>query len=144
MTELIDVPPGWRRTSDPATGVLLQARAPHAGPSGVPPLLRLTCEPVAEELADWRDQAMLDLSRVLAYFELDDTEDYRLGDHDVAYRRYAWRRGAHDLIAEEWSWLVGGLGLVLTGVVAREEYAELADVFDRVAASLDPAGLRAA
>jgi len=132
------LPPGWRRSTDLEHGVLLHARAPAAGPGGVVATLRLISANVSSTLADWRDQAMLDLSRSLDYFELDDEDHYVLGDHDVAYRRYAWRRGAHDLVAEEWSWLVGGLGLTLTGVVAREDYADLADVFDLVAASLDP------
>lgn len=135
---VLPLPPGWRRSTDLPHGVLLHARAPAAGPSGVAATVRLTCTTAAGPLTDWRDEAMVELSRTLDLFELDDAEDYVLGDHDVAYRRYAWRRGAHDLLAEEWSWLVGGLGLTLTGVVAREDYADVADVFDAVAAALDP------
>lgn len=145
MTTLLTLPPGWRHWTPQAaqpgpsdTGVLLQARAPHAGPSGVLPTIRLSCDAVTDDLGDWRDGVMVDLSHRLAYFELDDTDDYVLDDHRVAYRRYAWRRGAHDLVVEEWSWLIGGLGLTLTCTVARDDYADHADLFDEVAASLDP------
>lgn len=137
------LPPRWRRRSDPDRGVLLHARAPAPPPSGVHPEVVLRVEPVAAPLVAWRAEALTELANRLYDFELDDVEDYELEGRPVAYRRFAHRIAVADLVSEQWAWQVGGTGLVLTCTVAREDYAAWCDVFESIAATLDP-GLDAA
>ena len=47
---MIALPPRWRRSSDPDRGVLVTARSPLAGASGVVPLIRLEVAVVSGSL----------------------------------------------------------------------------------------------
>ena len=80
---------------------------------------------------------MRDLADARPEFDLEDHDDFDLAGHDVTYRRYH-RAGGSDVLCEEWTWLVDGRGLVLTGAVAREDYMDYCDVFEAVAETVDP------
>jgi hypothetical protein len=134
----ICLPPRWRRTSDPARGVVVAARAPELPASGVRPELVLRCVPVADGLDPWRDGAVAELAARLDDFELEDEDRYELAGHQVSYRRFAHSATLDDLVCDQWAWLVDGRGLTLTCTVAREDYADYCDVFEAIAETLDP------
>ena len=135
---MIALPPTWRRTSDPDRGVLVAARGPVAGPSGVVPLARLEVGPVTGSLPAWRARDLRLVASRRADFELEDEDDYELGEHAVSYRRFGFRRGDDDLVCEQWAWLVNGSGYTLTGTVGREDYADYCELFEAVASSFSP------
>lgn len=139
----IVIPPRWRRRSDPDHGVLVSARAPLVPPSGVSPELVLACTRVDLELGAWRDEAMRELAHRLDDFDVEDEDAFDLLGHDVAYRRFAHRRGAADIVSEQWAWLVGTLGLTLTCSVAREDYWDWCEVFETIAETVDLGSLAA-
>lgn len=134
----IALPPSWRTRSDPDRGVLVTARANTVPASGVRPELTLCCASVSEKLAEWRVIALAGLASRLADFELEDEDDYDLGGHDVAYRRFAHRVEMADLVCDQWAWLSNGLGVTLTCTVARQDYADYCDVFEAIAETVDP------
>ena len=117
----------------------MHARAPSLPPSGVHPEVVLRIEPVTESLVDWRRDALAELATVLEDFELDDSDHYELDGRPVAYRRFAHRCLLADLVSEQWAWLVDRTGLVLTCTVARDDYADWCEVFESIAATVDPA-----
>ncbi len=145
------VPPRWRRRADPLRGVVVAARAPTMPPSGVRPELVLRCCAVDDNLVTWRAGAVDELSRRLVDFDVEDEDVFDLGGEEVVYRRFAHRVGAADVVCDQWAWLLGlavdpvdgdesgaahvagGMGLTLTGMVAREDYADYCDVFEAVA-----------
>ncbi len=133
----VAVPPRWRRRSDPDRGVLLCARSPHLPDSGVRPEVVVRCAAVDETLDRWRTQAMRELGRRLTDFALEDDDEFPLGDHDVAYRRFAHRVGTADVMCDQWAWLVDGLGITLTCACAREDYLDYCDLFETVAETLE-------
>lgn len=139
----IALPASWQRRSDPERGLLVQARAGSLPPSGVRPELTLRCTSVTEDLATWRAAALADLGRCLDDFEVEDEDDFDLDGRPVAYRRFAHRVATADVVCEQWAWVVGGLGVTLTGTVAREDYPAYCDLFEAVAETVDP-GPRAA
>jgi hypothetical protein len=133
----VAVPPQWRRRSDPGRGVLLSARSAFLPDSGVRPEVVVRCAAVDEPLDRWRTAAMHELGRRLADFALEDDDEFVLGEHDVAYRRFAHRVGTADVLCEQWAWLVDGLGITLTGACAREDYPDFCDLFETVAETLE-------
>jgi hypothetical protein len=133
----ITLPAGWARRSDPDRGVLLAARSPSPTASGVRPEVTLRCVPVAEDLATWRDLALAELGDRLVDFEVEDADDYTLDGRPVAYRRFAHRVALVDVVCEQWSWAVDGLGVTLTGSVAREDYPAYCEVFEQIAETVD-------
>ncbi len=133
----VAVPPRWRRRSDPDRGVLLCARSPHLPDSGVRPEVVVRCAAVDDTLDRWRTQAMRELGRRLTDFALEDDDEFSLGDHDVAYRRFAHRVGTADVMCDQWAWLVDGLGITLTCACAREDYLDYCDLFETVAETLE-------
>lgn len=139
----IALPPSWRRTSDPDSGVLVSARPVSTPASGFRPHVVLRCGPATGELDDWCDQEMAELARRLSGFEVEDDDTFDLMGHDVAYRRFAHRLGAADVLCDQWGWLVDGLGVTLTCSVAREDYWDYCDVFEAIAATVET-GSRAA
>ena len=139
----IALPSSWRRRADPDHGVLVCARSAAVPASGVRPELVLRCSPVSEDLTAWRDDALAELGGRLHDFEVEDADDYDLDGRPVAYRRFAHRVAAADLVCEQWAWVVDGVGVTLTGTVAREDYPAYCDVFEAVAHTVDP-GPRAA
>ena len=136
--EVIAVPAHWRRSADPGSGVLVSARCPVAGRSGVVALIRLEVQPVAGSLPRWREEDLRAMAARRTDFELDDEDDYDLDGREVSYRRFGYRRGADDLLCEQWAWLVDGRGYTLTCSVGRADYADYCDVFEAVAATFDP------
>lgn len=68
---------------------------------------------------------------------MEDEDRFELGGHEVGYRRIGHRVAGVELVSEEWTWLAGGATYVLTGTVVREDYLDLCDLFEDVAASVD-------
>ncbi len=104
----------------------------------------MRCAAVDDTLDRWRAQAMRELGRRLADFALEDEDEFSLGDHDVAYRRFAHRVGTADLLCDQWAWLVDGLGITLTCACAREDYLDYCDLFEIVAETLEVSASRPA
>lgn len=147
-TALLTVPTGWQHHPDPAPDVLLAARGGPPPGSGVPPevVLRRTEVPARldGDLAGWRAAALADLGTLLDSFALEDEEVIDLEGRDVAYARFGHRGVGADLVTEQWSWLLGRCGLTLSATVALEDYADLCDVLERAAGSVEPGALLAA
>lgn len=135
----LSLPASWRHTADPECGVLVSARAPTAPASGVRPRVTLRCEPVDTGPARWHEETLTGLSERLVALDVEDEDDYEIGAHEVAYRRYAHRARGVDLLCDEWAWLIDGTGYVLRCTVAREDYPDYCDVFEVVAETFDPA-----
>lgn len=135
------LPPGWIHRSDPARGILLAARpAPSTGPATGPPpeiTLRTELHP-GDDLEAWRDAALAALGTVLAAYELEDDDLYDADGLDCAYRRFGFRAEGAEVLVEQWAWLVDGVGLTLSCAVPREHYADYCDLFDALAAAVDP------
>jgi len=132
------VPRRWATFDDPAPGVALVARAPRAAPSGFTPELALHTGPVdASSLSEWRTGAMSTLAAQLDALEVEDTDLVDLGAEPAAYTRFSHRLGGLDLMCEQWAWLHDGVGVTLTGTVARADYAAYADLFEDVAATVE-------
>ena len=129
----ISLPATWRRRAAPAHGVVVSARSGVLPASGVHPELTLRCVPVGSDLAEWRAEAIHDLSHRLLDFDLEDDDAFDLLGRDVAYHRFAHRLGAADVLSDQWAWLVDGLGVTLTCSVAREDYPDYCDVFEAIA-----------
>lgn len=132
-----DLPPGWRTRAHPDAGVVAHARPRRRRASGVPPEVVLRAVTVEDDLAAWRAGAARALAAQLDGFELEDEDDYELGAGPVHYQRFGHRLGTTELISEQWSWLVGGLGVTLTCTVAREQYAGYCELFEDVAATVE-------
>lgn len=131
------VPGSWHTRRDLGHGIVLAARPRTVPASGVCPEIALRCASVDLDLATWRGQALLDLRDQLVDFVLEDADRFELGDHLVAYARFAHRFGAADVICDQWAWQVDGLGVTLTCSVAREDYLAYCDLFEAVAATVD-------
>jgi hypothetical protein len=117
-------PPGWPRRSVRGTTT---ATAPD--PPARQPAARLelrTGSPPAYDAA-----------------EVEDEDTVELGGHPVAYRRVGHREGEAEVVSEEWTWLLDDVPHVLTGTVRREDYLEVCDLFETVAASVEVELLRA-
>lgn len=141
-TSFLTVPAGWHRHPDPAPGVLVAARGAAPPGSGVAPELVLHRTEVpfrhTGDLSGWRAAALDALARALDSFALEDAEVIDLDGREVAYARFGHRGVGTDLVTEQWSWLVGESGLTLTATVALEDYADLCDVVEQVACSVEP------
>jgi hypothetical protein len=142
----VSVPTSWRRRHDPAlaaAGVLVSARAPSAPPSGVRP--ELTVRVVAvdpdehHDLLAWHTDALGDLADALVDFALEDDDGFDLEGHEVRYHRFAHRIGTADVLCDQWAWLVDGRGTTLTCSTARQDYPDYCDLFEAIAATVDPA-----
>lgn len=133
------VPRRWAVLDDPAPGVSLVARAPTAARSGFVPELALHTGPVdaAVSLADWRREALATLTDQLTDLEVDDTDVVDLDGEPVAYLRFSHRIGGADVVSDQWAWLRDGVGVTLTGTVALADYADYADLFEEVAATVE-------
>ena len=114
-------PPGWRRQT---VGGAIVATSPIP-PGGRPPA-RL----------EWRRGAP---APELDGAVVEDEDRYDLVGHEVGYRRLGHRAGDVELVSEEWRWQIGREPLVLTGTVPRADYLAVCDLFDEVAAGVDPA-----
>lgn len=134
------LPRRWRWSSDAATGLLLSARPPLAGASGVLPELRLTVLPGGPDGFAWVDDDLEQVQRAVRDYLLEDEDEYDVGAHRVAYRRFAHRRGAHDLLCERWAWELAGRRFLIDAACSREDYPEFCDVFEQIAESFEPDG----
>lgn len=134
---LVDLPVRWHRRDEPDRGVVVAARPRRVPASGLCPEVVVRCTTVADDLVAWRADAIAALGRQLVDFALEDEDGFPLGDHEVAYRRFAHRSGPWDVLCEQWAWLVDGLGVTLTCSVAREDYPTFCDVFEAIAETLD-------
>ncbi|TNM48205.1 hypothetical protein FHP29_02650 [Nocardioides albidus] len=138
------LPRRWSAVDAPAPGVSLVARAPAAAASGFTPELVIHTGPVEDglPLARWRAEAMAALAVQLDDLEVEDSELIDLGadgldGEPVAYHRFSHRLGGVDVVCDQWAWLSDGLGVTLTGTVARADYADYCDLFEDVAATLE-------
>lgn len=133
------VPRRWSTLDDPAPGVSLLARAPAPAPSGFTPELALHSGPVdgASSLTDWRAEAMSSLAAQLDALEVEDTDVIDLDGEPVGYARFSHRLGGADVVCDQWAWLRDGVGVTLTGTVARADYADYCDLFENVAATVE-------
>ena len=113
-------PPGWWRQT---IGGAVVATSPTR-PSGRPPA-RL----------EWRRGAPAELDGAV----IEDEDQYDLVGHEVGYRRLGHRAGDVELVSEEWRWQFDDELLVLTGTVPRADYLAVCDLFEEVAAGVDPA-----
>lgn len=109
------VPVGWRRSR--RGGVLVATRP---GPSPARLEWRTGPPPAYDGLV------------------VEDEDAFDLAGHPVDYRRVAHRRGGVELVSEEWTWRVDGEQLVLTGTVRRDDYLSVCDLFEDVAATVEP------
>jgi hypothetical protein len=139
----ICLPVTWRRRSAPAHGVVVSARSTVVPASGVHPELTLRCVPVDTDLETWRAEAIGELAVRLVDFDVEDDDAFDLLGHPVAYHRFAHRFGTADVLSDQWAWLSGGLGVVLTCSVARQDYVDYCEVFEAIAETVD-VGPRAA
>ncbi|GAA3677923.1 hypothetical protein GCM10022237_41680 [Nocardioides ginsengisoli] len=146
-TVTIGVPRHWTTRSDPEHGLVLLARPPtRTGELGAAygPELVVRTTPVDTDLATWRAEAVAALAAQLDAFEIEDDDRFELNGRAVVYHRLGYRARGVDVVAEQWAWLIdvpgagGGIGVTLTGAVARSRYADYADLFEEVAATLDP------
>lgn len=132
------LPVSWRRRRDAGPGTVVAARAPRLPPSGIPPELVLhVTDGVGAELEDWRAAAVADLAVSLEGFAEEDDDLYELDGRLVLYHRFAHRLGTADVVCDQWSWVVDGNGVTLTGSAAREDYPDWCDLFEAAAASVD-------
>lgn len=109
------VPPGWRVDQ---RGVVLVATGP--GPAAV--RLEWRCGPPPAYDAE----------------EVEDEDCFDLAGQVVAYRRFGHREGGTEMLGEEWTWSLGEERRVLTGTVRREDYLSVCDLFEDVAATVEP------
>ncbi|WP_139982336.1 hypothetical protein [Nocardioides litoris] len=141
----VAIPPSWRRRHDPQLaehGVVLAARAPALPASGLrPELLLRVGRTDHDDVEAWRTDALGDLADLLVDLAVEDDDVFDLGEHEVVYHRFAHRVGTVDVLCDQWSWLVDGCGTTLTCSAAREDYPAWCDLFETVAATVEPAGL---
>lgn len=136
---VLSLPRRWPRFNDPACGLLVLVRSPVVPPGGYLPTLALTVEPIDHtELGQWRQAAQAELAGSLTSFEAEDEDTYDQLGHPTHYLRFAHRWRTHDLIGETWAWQPGEAGVVLSATVARADYAEYCELFEDVAATVDP------
>jgi hypothetical protein len=138
LTVHLALPHRWTTRSDPAHGLVLLGRAPSTPPGGFAPEIAVRTTPVAGDLDTWRADALAALAGQLVTLEIEDDDRFELDGRAVAYHRLGHRSGAIELVTEQWAWLVDGVGLTLSGSVARQDYPDYADVFEEVAATLVP------
>ncbi len=131
------LPLRWHGRSAPETGIVVAARPAVVPASGVSPEIVVRAVPVDLDLAPWRAAALAELADQLVDLAVEDADAFELDGHQVHYHRFAHRVGVVDVVCEQWAWVVEGLGVTLTGIVAREDYATYCDVFEAVAATVD-------
>ncbi|WP_436697806.1 hypothetical protein [Nocardioides sp. BYT-33-1] len=133
------VPRRWSTRDDPAPGVVLLARAPAATASGFTPELVVRVGPIegALSLTAWRAGALAALAGQLVDLEVEDTDVFDRDGEPTAYHRFSHRLGEVDVLCDQWAWLRDGVGVTLTGSVARADYGDYYDLFEDVAATVE-------
>lgn len=71
---------------------------------------------------------------------VEDEDSFELDGQVVGYRRVGHREGGVEVLSEEWTWSHGEERRVLTGTVAREDYLAVCELFEDVAATVEPWG----
>ena len=109
------VPVGWRRSR---RGGVVVATRPGPAPARL----------------EWRS------GPAPAYDGLvvEDEDGFELAGHPVDYRRFGHRADGVELVSEEWTWHVDGERHALTGTVPRDDYLSVCDLFEDVAATVEP------
>jgi len=142
LSTAIALPASWVRRCDPARGVVVAARPPTVPPSGVSPQITLrVSEPAETDLDTWRERALGELAAGLPGFDLEDDDRVDAGPYPLAYHRFGHGEGGDHVLVEQWAWHVSDpvcLGVTLTCAVARGDYVDYCDLFDAVAASIEP------
>lgn len=134
----LSVPRHWVTHADPEQAIALAARAPRRLASGFAPELVLRAVLVSGDPAQWRTRALVAPGSGLEQFEVEEIDDDdEIAGRPVGYRRFGHRVGAVDVICEQWVWVVDGVGVTFTGSVARADYADYADVFESIAATIE-------
>lgn len=133
----VSVPRTWATRTDPDHGIVVAARSREVPPSGFPPELVVRSVPVDSDLATWRAEATASVAAQLDGLDLEDEDQFDLGDHEVSYRRFSYRLATSEIVCEQWAWLVDGVGVTLTGSMARSDYATWCDLFEEVAATVE-------
>lgn len=119
------VPRHWPAEHQPAPDVVLRARSPIVPASGFAPELVLRTVPLD------------DLPTPPAAWDVEDSDEFELSGWAVGYERLGHVVGATDVVTDQWTWVAGDTAVVLTGTVARADYADYCDVFEDVAATLE-------
>lgn len=133
----LSVPRHWVSHADPEQGIALAARAPRRLASGFAPELVLRATPVAGDGDEWCRRALLAPGHGLEAFEVEEIDSDDLAGWARGYRRYGHRVGAVDVVCDQWVGVVEGVGVSFTGAVARIDYADYADVFESIAATIE-------
>lgn len=133
----LSVPRHWVTHADPEQGIALAARAPRRLASGFAPELVLRAVLVPGDPGLWRTRALVAPDSGLEQFEVEEIDDDELSGRPVGYRRFGHRIGAVAVVCDQWVWVVDGVGVTFTGSVARADYADYADVFESIAATIE-------
>lgn len=134
---VLSVPRHWVSHADPEQAIALAARAPRRLASGFAPELVLRAVPVTGDPEQWRRRVLLAPGNGLEEFEVDEIEQYELTGRLVGYRRFGHRLGAVSVICDQWAWVDQGVGVTLTCSVARSDYADYAELFESIAATVE-------
>ncbi|HVK27772.1 MAG TPA: hypothetical protein VM575_05505 [Nocardioides sp.] len=121
----LSLPRHWTTHDRPAPGLVLEARSPVVPASGFAPELALRTVPLD------------DLPTPPGGWDVEDADEFELSGRTVGYERLGHVVGTTDLVTDQWTWIAGDTAVVLTGTVARAEYADYCDVFEDVAATVD-------
>ena len=126
----VTMPPRWVR-------VRRGYSAPGVHGSGLAPRLEHSCESFAGSLDDWR-QRVADSDASLPDYDLEDDDCFEVAGHETAYRRFGHTVSGIPVLSDQWLWVVEGVGHLLLGSVAAEDYEDYCDVFESVAETFDP------
>lgn len=121
----LSLPRHWSTRDQPAPDVVLEARSPVVPASGVVPELTVRTVPLD------------DLPTPPGGRDVEDADEFELSGRTVGYERLGHVVGTTAVVTDQWTWIVGDTAVVLTGTVARADYADYCDVFEDVAATVD-------
>ncbi|MEQ6902785.1 hypothetical protein [Nocardioides sp. YIM 152588] len=139
----LSLPPRWATRRQLPHGVVVAARPLDPGPGPVPEVVVRAVAVDEPDLATWRERALRELADHAVDLALEDDDTFDLAGRTVRYHRFAHRVGPDDLLSEQWSWWQDGVGVTLTGSVARTAYVLYCDLFEEIAATLEitPTGM---
>lgn len=120
----LSLPRHWPTRHDPTVGIVLTARSPVVAAGGIVPELVLRAVPLD------------DLPAPAAGVDVEDSDEFELSGHTVGYERLGHVVGTTEAVTDQWTWVVGDTAVVLTGTVARVDYADYCDLFEDVASTV--------
>ncbi|HWJ11395.1 MAG TPA: hypothetical protein VNS46_18600 [Nocardioides sp.] len=140
----LSLPRHWPARDHPAAGIVLEARSPVVPASGFVPRLVLRTVALDDLPAPSAEMDAEMDTEMDAGVDVEDAEEFELSGHLVGYARLGHRSGATDVVTERWTWVVDDTAVVLSGTVARVDYADYCDVLEDVAATVEirPTGAR--